>query len=73
MTDKFEQLKDALQTEPPTPNGEAKKAALNLAMARFAEKNAPIAQGIAHEARPNSNGGMGPSAIWSTIMTTLTP
>lgn len=38
MSDKFDQLKDALQSEPPAPNPEARQVALNLAMARFAEK-----------------------------------
>jgi len=73
MTDKFETLKDALQTEPPAPNNEAKRTALSLAMARFAEKNAAASQGTVDEPRPNSTGGMGLSAIWSAIMTTLTP
>ncbi|ODR94985.1 hypothetical protein AUC70_04260 [Methyloceanibacter stevinii] len=73
MSDKFDQLKDALQSEPPAPNPEARQVALNLAMARFAEKNVAHAQGTALEGRPTSSGGKGPSATWSTIMTTLKP
>ena len=73
MSDKFEQLKDALQSEPPAPNPQARQAALNLAMARFAEKNAARSQGTAREGRPTSSGGKGPSATWSAIMTALKP
>ncbi|MCH5372489.1 MAG: von Willebrand factor type A domain-containing protein, partial [Planctomycetes bacterium] len=71
MTDKFEQLKDALQSEPPLPDSQVRKATLNLAMARFAEKNAAHAQGTAREGRHTSSDGMGPSAIWSVVMTVL--
>ncbi|BAQ16564.1 vWA domain-containing protein [Methyloceanibacter caenitepidi] len=73
MSDKFDQLKDALQGEPPAPDPQARQAALNLAMARFAEKHAARSQGTAPGRRHTSSGGMGPSAIWSAIVTALKP
>ncbi|ODS00684.1 hypothetical protein AUC68_13900 [Methyloceanibacter methanicus] len=73
MTDEFESLRDALQSDAPTPDPEARQAALKLAMARFQEKSKAASQGTATQPRPISSDGMGPSAIWSAIMTALKP
>jgi len=73
MTDDYERLKDALQRDPPPPDAHARRAALTAAMARFEENNASAHQGIGAEARPSSNDGTGPSAIWSRIMNALKP
>ena len=73
MTDKFEALKDALQSDVPTPDPEARQAALKLALARFQEKNRAVPQGMAAQPRPTSSDGTRPSAIWSAIMTALKP
>jgi len=73
MTDTFDKLKDALRRDPPPPAAAARRTALAHAMARFEEKNLGAAQGSTGGARPNSSGGTGPSAIWSSIMTALKP
>jgi Ca-activated chloride channel family protein len=73
MIDDFERLKEELQRDPPPPDAHARYAALTTAMARFEENNASAPQGIAAEARPSSNDGRGPSAIWSRIMNAMKP
>ena len=73
MTDNFDKLKEALQSDPPPPGPDAKVLALARAMEGFAKKNTSTAQGMAAGMRPNSSDGMGLSAIWSSIMTALKP